>query len=140
MTRPRKALLVVAVVIVAVIGIGVVATQVLRPALTGPIASLSFHQAKSLPSYDGSTYEITDTARLAEFESLTDHHAVIPELVSVSTIANDCTGGTLTLADITYQSGRAASLRMHHCGENDGIYSGFVDEATLLLSSWKDKQ
>ncbi len=138
MTRPRKALLVVAVVIAALIVIVIVVTQLLRPALTGPIASLSFHQSKSLPNYDGSTYEITDDARLAEFERLTDEHAVIPELVSLSTIANDCTGGTQTTAEITYESGRVASLRIYHCGENDGIYGGFVDEATSLLSSWKD--
>ena len=140
MTRPRKALLVVAVVIAAVIVIGVVVTQLLRPALTGPIASLSFHQSQSLPNYDGSTYEITDDARLSEFESLTDEHAVIPELVSVSTIFNDCTGGTQTTAEITYESGRVASLQMYRCGENDGIYSGFVDESTSLLSSWKDER
>ena len=139
MTRPRKALIAVAVVVLAIIALGLVGTFVLRPALTGPIASLSFHQSKSLPNYDGSTYEITDEVQLAEFERLTDHHAVIPELVSVSTIANDCTGGTQTTAEITYESGRVASLQMYHCGENDGVYGDFVDEATSLLSSWKDK-
>jgi len=138
MTRPRKALVVVAVVAVAIVGLGLIGTFVIRPALTGPIASLSFHQSKSLPNYDGSTYQITDEAQLAEFESLTDRHAVIPELVSLSTIANNCTGGTQTTAEITYESGRVASLQMYHCGENDGIYGGFVDEATSLLSSWKD--
>ena len=139
MARPRKALLVVAVVAVAIIALGLIGTVVIRPALTGPIASLSFHQSKSLPNYDGSTYEITDEAQLAEFERLSNDHGIIPELVSLSTIANDCTGGTQTTAEITYESGRVASLQMYHCGENDGLYGGFVDEATSLLSSWKDK-
>lgn len=140
MAKRRKALLIVAVAIVSVIVIVIVATQLLRPALTGPITSLSFHQSKSLPNYDGSTYEITDAARLAEFEQLSDRHAIIPELVSISTIANDCTGGTQTTAEITYESGRVATLQIYHCGENDGIYGGFVDEVTSLLSSWKDKR
>lgn len=140
MGKARKALLVVAVVVVATVLIAVVATQLLRPALTGPISSLSFHQSQALPNYDGSTYEITDAARLAEFESLSTEHAIIPELVSVSTIANNCTGGTQTTAEITYASGRVASLQMYRCGESDGIYGGFVDEATSLLSSWKDKK
>ena len=139
MARARKALVVVAVIVATVV-IAVVATLLLRPALTGPIASLSFHQSKSLPNYDGSTYEITDAAQLAEFEQLSDRHAVIPELVSISTVANNCTGGTQTTAEITYESGRVASLQIYHCGENDGIYGGFVDEVTSLLSSWKDKR
>lgn len=139
MTRPRKALIVVAVVVLAIIALGLIVTQLLRPALTGPIASLSFHQSKSLPNYDGSTYEITDDDRLAEFETLTSDHAAIPELVSLSNIASDCTGGTLTIAEITYESGRVGSLRMYRCGENDGVYGGFIDEATSLLSSWKDR-
>jgi len=139
MSRPRRALIVVAVVVVAIVALVIIVTQVLRPALTGPIASLSFHQSKALPNYDGSTYEITDEAQLAEFEALSNHHAVIPEVVSISNIASDCTGGTQTTAEITYESGRVATLRMYHCGENDGVYGGFIDEATSLLSSWKDK-
>ena len=143
MAKPRfnagKVLIGVAVVIAVVLAVGFVVTQFARPLLNGPIASITFDQSASIPNYDGATYTITDADRLAEFEALAERHAVIPELVSVSTIANDCTGGTGTTAEIVYESGRVGSLHIYRCGENDGVYGAYVSEVTSLLSSWKDK-
>ena len=137
MSQPRKALPVALVVVLAIVVIGVLSSVVLRPALTGPITSLSFHQSKSVPDYDGSTYEITNKADLAEFAALFERHNVVPEVVSLSNIGGDCAGGTLTNAEITFASGRVATLRFYRCGENDGPYSGFIDDADELLGSWK---
>lgn len=129
--------MVVAVVIASLLAIAFVVTQIARPLLTGPIASITFHQSKAVPNYDGSTYRITDEARLAEFAELSEQQLAIPELVSLSNLASGCTGGTSTSADIEYTSGRVGTLQIYRCGENDGLYGSFVDEATSLLSSWK---
>ena len=143
MAKPRlnagKILIVLAVIIASVLAVAFLVTQVARPLLTGPIASITFDQSAAIPDYDGATYEITDAARLAEFEELAERHAVIPELASLSTIGSDCAGGTSTKAEIVYQNGRVGTLQISRCGEGDGVYAGFVQEATSLLTSWKDK-
>jgi hypothetical protein len=129
--------MVVAVVIASVLALAFVVTQIARPLLTGPIASITFHQSKAVPDYDGSTYEITDAAKLAEFAALSEKHLAIPELVSLSNITRGCTGGTSTTAEIAYTSGRVGTLQIYTCGESGTIYGGFLTEATSLLSSWK---
>lgn len=137
----RKILRTLLIVVISIVALGLVFTYLVRPAVTGPIASITFDQSKAVPNFDGSSYTVTDEQKLAEFSALIEEHNAVPELVTLSTIvpaAGGCAGGTTTRATITFASGRTAELRLEQqCGENE-LYGEFRDEATSLLTSWKD--
>ena len=144
MTKPRvlvRVLRTLLIVVISIVALGLAFTYLVRPALTGPIASITFDQSAPIPNFDGSEYTVTDDDRLAEFADLINKHNALPELVTLSTIVPagaGCVGGTTTHATITFESGREADLRLEQqCGENEP-YGEFRDEATSLLNSWKD--
>ena len=139
--RPRSLLRAVLLAVIAVVALGLAFTYLVRPALTGPITEITFHQSKPLPDYDGGEYTITDSTKLAKFADLIERHNAVPELVTASTIvtgASGCVGGTSTSATITFASGRVAELEADQPCADAEPYAGFRDEATELLSSWKD--
>ena len=137
MRRSRRALVVLAAVVAGVAVLAAIGFFVARPALTGPISTVTFNQSKAVPDYDGAEYTITEESRLAELAALFDEHNAVPELVSISNLGT-CAGGTSTTAEITFSSGRVARMQLTKCGEGDGPFGDFVDEATGLFSSWKD--
>ena len=130
------------IVVIAIVAIALAFTYLVRPALTGPIASITFDQYASIPNYDGSEYTVTDEDKLAEFADLLAEHNAVPELVSLAGIPNGlsgCTGGTSSEASITFASGRVADLRVvEPCGDGPSLYGSFMEEANDLLGSWKN--
>jgi len=128
--------------VIAIVALALAFTYLVRPALTGPISEITFHQSKPVPDYDGGEYTITDAKQLAQFADLIERHNVVPELVTASTIitsSSGCVGGTSTTATITFASGRVADLEADQPCADAEPYAGFRDEASDLLTSWKDR-
>ena len=130
--NPGRILTWIAASIALVLALGFVFVQFVQPRITGPIESVTFSQSKSVPDFDGAERTVTDEAELDKLEILLDQYNLTPGLAFFLD-GGDCTGGTQTSAEITYESGRVAPLDFYDCGD-DG---GFVPAATELFSGWR---
>ena len=141
MTKPRVRIVILAAAVAAAIALAaaivISLSQTSSPSTDQPIASITFEQSKAVPDFDGSTYTVTDADRLDEFAQLLEKHGItITELAGLA--GNGCDGGTSTSVSIEYADGEAASALLAEPCDDGEPHAEFLDEATALLTSWKD--